>query len=242
VTCSRFTLTCLPLFAALLAPPPVNAAEPGGTAELHRAAAGTAFFVTHDGRALTSAALINPACRQIRVAGAAEAGALIASDLAHDLALVQLPAPGRLHASFAADATALHQGDELFVAGFPADGAAAAAALTRGVAGAIAVSGPDAGRFAFSASAGGSAGSPVLDAKGDVVGMVTAGAASGAAQSAATAASGGRVAIDGRSLQAFLVAQGVRVDPGLGWFSRSKPVADLQSMARSWTVAVECWR
>jgi len=211
--------------------PALRAAEPGPAGARRPAAAGTAFFVTHDGRALTSASVINAACRQIRVPGAAEAGALIASDLAHDLALVQIPAPGRLHASFAADPAALHAGDELFVAGFPADGAAAAAALTRGVAGAIPGSGagPDAGRFAFSASAAGSPGSPVLDGRGDVVGMVTA-------------ATVGGIAIDGRTLQAFLLAQGLRVDTGLGWFSRKKDVADLQSMARSWTVAVECWR
>ena len=89
----------------------------------------------------------------------------------------------------------------------------------------------------------GSSGSPVMDKKGHVVGVVNM-KLSDSAMAKATGSLPQNVnfAVSGQTLKAFLDANRVPYKTGRSFFALEKSLADLGDEARKWTTVVECWK
>lgn len=89
----------------------------------------------------------------------------------------------------------------------------------------------------------GSSGSPVMNRKGQVVGMVSM-KLSDTAMAKFTGALPQNVsfAISGQTLKAFLDAHKVPYKTGSSFFASEKSLADLGDEAHKWTTVVECWK
>lgn len=88
----------------------------------------------------------------------------------------------------------------------------------------------------------GSSGSPVLNKKGEVVGVVSM-KLSDSKMAKATGQVGQNVnfAVGGQTLKSFLDAHKVDYSKG-GFMSFDKSTADLADEAKKWTTVVECWK
>jgi S1-C subfamily serine protease len=89
---------------------------------------------------------------------------------------------------------------------------------------------------------GGSSGSPVMDKKGNVVGVVSSRLDMNAARITGTLPQNVNFAVNGQTVKTFLAANKVPYKTGGGFFSREKSIADIAEEARKWTVLVECWK
>ena len=89
----------------------------------------------------------------------------------------------------------------------------------------------------------GSSGSPVLNKKGEVVGVVNM-KLFDSKMARATGEIGQNVnfAISGQTLKAFLDKHKASYKDGAGFFTWGKDAADLAEEARKWTLVVECWK
>jgi len=89
----------------------------------------------------------------------------------------------------------------------------------------------------------GSSGSPVMDKKGNVMGVVSM-KLSDSKMAKATGQIGQNVnfAVNGQTVKTFLDANKVPYKTGGGLFSREKSNADIAEEASKWTVLVECWK
>lgn len=88
----------------------------------------------------------------------------------------------------------------------------------------------------------GSSGSPVMNKKGEVVGVVSM-KLSDSKMAKATGSIGQNVnfAVSGQTLRTFLDTHKVEYRSG-GVLSFEKSTADLADEARKWTLVVECWK
>ena len=88
----------------------------------------------------------------------------------------------------------------------------------------------------------GSSGSPVLNKKGEVVGVVSM-KLSDAKMAKATGQIGQNMnfAVSGQTLKSFLDAHKVAYATG-GFMFFNKSTADLADEAKKWTTVVECWK
>ncbi len=89
----------------------------------------------------------------------------------------------------------------------------------------------------------GSSGSPVMDKKGNVIGVVSKTLDDGE-MTKATGQVGQNVnfAVNGQTVRTFLDANKVPYKTGGGFLSLEKSNADIADEARNWTVLLECWK
>ena len=204
---------------------------------------GTAFTVSSEGHALTNHHVID-GCKEIRVAGQDGAIKVVTSDTVNDLALLQMP--GRANAAALTDNPAkLRQGEDVVVYGYPLNAVLSSGGnLTPGTVSALSGLGNNTNQIQITAPIQpGSSGSPVLDKKGNVVGVVSM-KLSDSKMAKATGQIGQNVnfAVNGQTVKAFLDANKVSYKTGGGFFSREKSNADIAEEARKWTVVLECWK
>lgn len=205
---------------------------------------GTAFAVNSAGHALTNHHVIN-GCTEVKVAGREGIAKVITSDSVNDLALLQLPGKFNDIANLNPDPGKLRQGEDIIVFGYPLEWALSSGGnLTPGTISALTGLGNNTNQIQITAPIQlGSSGSPVMDQKGNVVGMVSM-KLSDSKMAKATGQIGQNVnfAINGQTVRAFLDANQVPYKTGGGLFSREKSNADIAEEARKWTVLVECWK
>jgi S1-C subfamily serine protease len=135
---------------------------------------GTAFFVSHEGKALTNAHVVS-GCQQIRVKGGTQSGTaqIIATDKDNDLALLSTD----LHPSEIADwRLSIRQGEHIVIYGFPLLGVLSSTGnVAEGSVTALAGLNDDSRFLQISAPVQpGNSGSAVFDQSGRVVGIVDA--------------------------------------------------------------------
>ena len=228
------------LLAATLAAP--NKLENTGAPS--KQGTGTAFVVNRDGHALTNQHVIN-GCKELRVAGRDDIAKVVTSDSVNDLALLQFPGKNTEAALLNPDLGKLRQGEDVIVFGYPLEWALSSGGnLTPGTISALSGLGNNTSQIQITAPIQpGSSGSPVMDKKGNVVGVVAM-KLSDSKMARATGQVGQNVnfAVNGQTVKAFLDANKVPYKTGGGFFSREKSNADIAEDARKWTVIVECWK
>lgn len=219
-----------------------NAAPAGGTPV--KKGTGTAFVVSTEGHAVTNHHVV-AGCKELRVQGRSESIQLITRDAVSDLALLKIPGETRATAALAPDLASLRQGQDIVVFGFPLDSVLSSGGnLTPGVVSAITGLGNNSNQIQITAPIQpGSSGSPVMDKKGHVVGVVSMKLSDSAmAKATGNLPQNVNFAINGQTLKAFLYANRVPYKTGGSFFAREKSLADLGDEARKWTTVVECWK
>lgn len=219
-----------------------------GSASLYgkpsKQATGTAFSVSSEGYALTNHHVVN-GCAEIKVAGRDGLARVITSDSVNDLALLQLPGKADAIVSFNSDPGKLRQGEDIIVFGYPLNTVLSSGGnLTPGTVSALSGLGNNTNQIQITAPIQpGSSGSPVMDKKGNVVGIVSM-KLSDSVMAKATGQIGQNVnfAVNGQTVKTFLDANKVQYKTGGGFFSREKSNADIAEEARKTTILVECWK
>ena len=219
-----------------------NMAPSGGA--LTKKGTGTAFVVSPEGHAITNHHVV-ASCKEVRVQGRSDLVQVITRDEISDLALLKMPGETRATAALAPDPASLRQGQDIVVFGFPLNSVLSSGGnLTPGVVSAITGLGNNSNQIQITAPIQpGSSGSPVMNKKGQVVGMVSM-KLSDTAMAKLTGALPQNVsfAISGQTLKAFLDAHKVPYKTGSSFFASEKSLADLGDEAHKWTTVVECWK
>lgn len=221
----------------------VNATPPTLGVTASKQGTGTGFFVNSSGQALTNHHVVD-GCKEVRVAGQDSAIKVVTSDTVNDLALLQIQ--GKTNAATLTDEPAkLRQGEDVVVYGYPLNSILSSGGnLTPGTVSALSGLGNNSNQIQITAPIQpGSSGSPVLDKKGNIVGVVAM-KLSDSKMAKATGQIGQNVnfAVNGQTVKAFLDANKVSYKTGGGFFSREKSNADIAEDARKWTVVLECWK
>jgi S1-C subfamily serine protease len=216
-------------------------ATPGGLA---KKGTGTAFIVNAAGHAITNHHVVE-GCTEVRAEGRDGVVKVVTSDVVNDLAQLQIPGAINSQATIASDPAKLRQGEDIVVFGFPLNAVLSSGGnLTPGVVSAVTGLGNNTNQIQITAPIQpGSSGSPVINKKGEVVGVVSM-KLSDAKMAKATGQVGQNVnfAVSGQTLTTFLDTHKVEYRSG-GMFSfGSKSTADLADEARKWTLVVECWK
>src|SRR2546422_434692 len=219
-----------------------NTAPEGG--ELAKKGTGTAFIVSSEGHAVTNHHVV-AGCKEVRVQGRSDLVQVITRDEVSDLALLKMPGETRARATLAPDPASLRQGQDIVVFGFPLHSVLSSGGnLTPGVVSAITGLGNNSNQIQITAPIQpGSSGSPVMNKKGQVVGVVSMKLSDAAmAKHTGTLPQNVNFAISGQTLNAFLDAHKVPHKTGWSFLSWEKSLADLGDEARTWTTVVECWK
>lgn len=210
---------------------------------LTKQGAGTAFVVSKLGQAVTNYHVIQ-GCTEVRLEGRDGVVKVKSSDVVNDLALLTLPGPTDSAAPILAEPSKLRQGDEVAVFGFPLNTMLSSGGnLTPGVVSALTGLGNNTNQIQITAPIQpGSSGSPVLNRRGQVVGVVAMKISDvKMARTTGQVAQNVNFAVGGQTLKDFLTSQ--QVDFSTGYFRIfDKSNADLADEARKWTLVVECWR
>lgn len=211
---------------------------------LSKQGTGTAFAVSSEGHALTNHHVIN-GCAEVKISGREGIAKVITSDSVNDLALLQLPGKTRDVASLNPDPGKLRQGEDIVVFGYPLNFVLSSGGnLTPGTISALTGLGNNTNQIQITAAIQpGSSGSPVMDKKANVVGVVAM-KLDDVKMAKATGSVGQSVnfAVNGQTVKSFLDANKVPYKTGGGIFSREKSNADIAEEASKWTVLVECWK
>ncbi len=204
---------------------------------------GTLFVVSTSGHAITNHHVVH-GCKELRIEGRDGVAKKVTEDIVNDLALLQIPGDTISAAMIPADPAKLRQGEDIVVFGFPLNSVLSSGGnLTPGVVSALAGLGNNTNQIQITAAIQpGSSGSPVLNKKGEVVGVVSM-KLSDSKMANATGQVGQNVnfAVSGQTLKSFLDAHKVAYRSS-GLFSFEKSAADLADEARKWTVVMECWK
>ena len=205
---------------------------------------GTAFSVSSAGHALTNYHVIN-GCTEVKISGREGIAKVITSDSVNDLALLQIPGKTKDIANLNPNLGKLRQGEDIIVFGYPLNFVLSSGGnLTPGTISALTGLGNNTNQIQITAPIQpGSSGSPVMDKKGSVVGVVSMKLDDGK-MARATGSVGQNVnfAVNGQTVKAFLDANKVPYKTGGGLFSFEKSNADIAEEASKWTVLVECWK
>jgi len=203
---------------------------------------GTGFVVSGSGHILTSLRVV-AGCTKLRISGRKGVAKLLVTDRVNDLALLQIPGETKDFARLIPDPSKLRQGEDIVVHGYPLNAVRSSGGnLSPGVVSAMPGLGNNTNRIQITAPIQpGSSGSPVIDKKGHVVGMVsmkllelkTAIATGSLPQNV-------NFAVNAQTLRSFLDAHKVPYKTGSSFFVSEKSTADLAEEARKWTVIVEC--
>lgn len=214
----------------------------GSVGEAKLMGSGTGFFVSAAGTLVTNFHVVGK-CSEIRVPALTRKATVLATDAANDLAVLRIDGAPETSARLA-DPTKLRQGQEIVTFGFPLEGYLPSAGnITTGLVSALSGPGNNSSLIQISAPVQqGSSGGPVLDFKGDVVGVVV-----GKADAIRIAKATGDIlqnvnfAVSVGTLRGFLEANRVEYSgPSIMAFAK-KPDA-VADEARKFTAKVECWR
>jgi TPR repeat protein len=210
---------------------------------LQKMGEGTVFLVGEDGSAVTAHHVVAD-CAQLRLRGRGGVASVRAVDPDNDLALLHVPGAVDAYAVLAADPGALRQGDPVVVFGFPLNAwLSSGGNLTPGSVSALSGLGNDPNQLQITAPIQpGSSGSPVLDQRGVVVGVVSM-HLSDARVMEATGSAGQSLnfAVSGTRLNEFLRRNRAEFTTGGFWrFPRAN--ADIADQARAYTRVIECWK
>lgn len=204
---------------------------------------GTLFVVSKAGHAVTNQHVAG-GCRELRVQGRDGLATLLNEDKINDLALLQIQGAVTSTATITAEPGKLRQGDEIAAFGFPLKSVLSSGGnLTPGVVSALTGIGNNINQIQITAPIQpGSSGSPVLNKKGEVIGVVSM-KLNDAKMVEATGQIGQNInfAVSGQTLKTFLDTHKVTYNTG-GYFLRDRSMADLADEARKWTYVVECWK
>ncbi len=205
---------------------------------------GTLFFVSSTGMAITNHHAVG-GCGELRIEGRDGIAKLVTEDKVNDLALVQVPGEVKGSAPINANPGKLRQGEDIVVFGFPLNAVLSSGGnLTPGVVSALTGLGNNTNQIQITAPIQpGSSGSPVLNKKGEVIGVVAM-KLSDSKLAKATGQVGQNVnfAVNGQTLKTFLDTNKVNYTSGAGFFAREKSMADLADEAKKWTAVIECWK
>lgn len=233
-----------PAIAAFAAASPSdsnNTAPVGG--KLTKRGTGTVFVVSKLGHAVTNQHVID-GCIELRVEGREGLAKRVTEDVVNDLAIVQIPGAVSATAIIGSDSTKLRQGEDIVVFGFPLNTVLSSGGnLTPGVVSALTGLGNNTNQIQITAPIQpGSSGSPVINKKGEVVGVVAM-KLSDRKMANATGSIGQNVnfAVSGRTLKAFLDTNTIEYRSN-GLLSFEKSAADLADEARKWTLVLECMK
>ena len=210
---------------------------------LQKVGEGTEFIVSEEGDAVTAHHVVAD-CAQLRLRNRGGLATIQAVDEAHDLALLRIP--GRIEdvAVVSGDPGAVRQGDPVVVFGFPLNAwLSNGGNLTPGTVSALEGMGNDPNQWQITAPIQpGSSGSPVLDQRGVVVGLVSM-RLSDQRMREATGTTGQNLnfAVAGTRLNVFLRQHRVPVRRG-GMFRFARENADIADEARAFTGVIECWK
>ena len=216
------------------------------TATMEKAVVGSAIVVSSNGKLLTNQHVVS-GCKEIRIPAASRTATILLGDKANDIALLKMDGdalPVGLTPAVFMDENALKQGEDIVAFGFPLDGYLPAAGnITQGIVSSL--SGPFNNSSLIQITAPvqqGNSGGPVLNLKGQVVGVVV-----GKADAIKVAKLTGDIpqninfAISGRVAKGFMEDNAVAYEkPGL--LSLSKDTTALAEIAKKITVKVECWK
>lgn len=205
---------------------------------------GTMFYISSDGFAVTNNHVVAE-CRQVKIEGSSDSARIVTQDAANDLALIKIDGGKKQHAEIIANPSKIRQGEEIVVFGFPLNSLLSSGGnLTPGVVSALTGLGNNTNQIQITAAIQpGSSGSPVLNSKGDVVGVVSS-KLSDSKMAKATGQVGQTInfAISAQTLKSFLDAHRIDYTSGAKFISLGKDAADLAAEARKWTTVVECWK
>ena len=222
----------------------VDAASSTAAGGLSKKGTGTVFLVSRTGHAITNQHVAGD-CTELRIQGRSELAKLVTEDKVNDLALVHLQGAVTDTATIVSEPGKLRQGEDVVAFGFPLNSVLSSGGnLTPGVVSALTGLGNNTNQIQITAPIQpGSSGSPVLNKKGEVVGVVSM-KLDDAKMAKATGQIGQNVnfAVSGQTLKTFLDLHKVSYTSGSGFFSREKSTADLADEARKWTLVVECWK
>jgi TPR repeat protein len=210
---------------------------------LEKALTGTAFVVSSQGHLLTNRHVVGN-CQQVRLAGSDKPLKLLPQDEANDLALLQMTGKPKAVAVFRA-ANDLRQGESIAAYGYPLQGTLAAGGnLSPGVVSALAGLGNNTSQIQITAPVQqGNSGGPVLDGKGQVVGVVVQKLdAVKVAKLTGDVPQNVNFAVNASTTRAFLDSNQVQYKMGGWWNIGQKDLADIAEDARTYTVVVECWK
>ncbi len=220
-----------------------SASTPASAGNLSKKNTGTIFVISDTGQAITNRHVAG-GCTELRVQGREGVAKLITDDAVNDLALVQIQGAVKDAAPITSDPGKLRQGEDIVVFGFPLNSVLSSGGnLTPGVVSALTGLGNNTNQIQITAPIQpGSSGSPVLNKKGEVVGVVSM-KLSDSKMASTTGQIGQNVnfAVSGQTLKTFLDTRKVSYSTG-SFFSREKSTADLADEARKWTLVVECWK
>ncbi|HRK78426.1 MAG TPA: tetratricopeptide repeat-containing serine protease family protein [Thiobacillus sp.] len=210
---------------------------------LEKELVGTAFVVSSQGHLLTNRHVVGN-CQQVRLAGSDKPLKVLPQDEANDLALLQMTDKPRAVAVFRA-ANDLRQGENIAAYGYPLQGTLAAGGnLSPGVVSALAGLGNNTSQIQITAPVQqGNSGGPLLDGKGQVVGVVVQKLnALKVAKLTGDVPQNVNFAINKSTTLAFLDSNQVEYKTGNWWDFWQKDLADIAEDARTYTVVVECWK
>jgi len=228
-----------PQTAGVAARPPGVAGVPGTLR-----GSGTGFVITPGGFVVTNNHVAGE-CTEVRARhGGDQLGALsvVAKDAQNDLALLKLAARFPDAAMFRED-RGLRQGDNVVVYGFPLGGMLTTQGnLTTGTISALSGLGNDSRMLQVSAPIQpGNSGGPLLDAGGNVIGVVASQLrALPAAQAIGVIPQNVNFAIKSGVVRNFLDANGVEYRTTAE--TRDMKTADVADRAKKFTLFIECWR
>ena len=205
------------------------------------ASTGSGIIVSSQGHVLTNKHVVDE-CSEVRVPPSSTVD-VQARDTAIDLALLKMPSGQNDRAAKFRDGRGIRSGDDVVVVGYPLRGLLASEAnVTTGTVSALA--GPDDDRRLFQITAPvqpGNSGGPVLDASGNVVGVVVAKLdAIRIAQATGDIPQNINFAISAGTVRSFLDAQSVPYDTAPS--NDNLQAADVAVGAKAFTVVIECWK
>ena len=221
-------------------------AEPReGTADASdRRATGTGFVVSGASHILTTLHVVE-GCTKLRISGREGTVKLLGIDRDNDLALLQIAGQTKDFARFPPNPPKLKQGAAIVVSSYPPEPRVSSGGnLTPGVVSGLTGLGNRTSQIQITAPIQpGSSGSPVIDKKGRVIGVVsikfrdlkTAFAESTLPQEV-------NFAVNAQTVKSFLDLYKVPYTTGASYFAGTKSTSDLAEEARKWTVLVECWK
>ncbi len=207
---------------------------------LKKVSTGSGFVVSPRGHVLTNEHVVTK-CREVRVAGIVNSEQ-VATDEKLDLALLKVSPGGRSVATFRGG-RGIRAGDDVIVVGYPLQGLLSSQMnVTKGTVSALAGPGEDRRIFQITAPVQpGNSGGPVLDASGNVVGVVVA-----RLDALKMVRLTGRLpqnvnfAISAGATRAFLDGHDVPYETAKS--NRTMPTADIAAKAKGYTVLIECWK
>lgn len=204
---------------------------------------GSGVFVSENGYILTNHHVIEK-CGDIRIAGQDVSVKVIASDAANDIALLKGAANSEEYAVLPPESYKLKQGNDVVVFGYPLNSVLSSGGnLTPGIISAMTGLNNNTSQIQITAPIQpGSSGSPVVNKKGHLIGLVSMKLSDAAvARATGSLPQNANFAVSAQTVRSFLDANKVAYKTASTFVFMEKNNADIAEAARKWTIIVECW-